>query len=645
MTHQHFFSFSLDKSLAMPEQYSLSLVFLSYFVAVIAGYCANSLMRFIHTKQNTNLWMIAFGSVILGLGVWSMHFIGMLAFSLPIPVQYDVTITLISILPAILGSFLCLHFLKRDQQTTRAFIINGLLLASGIASMHFIGMGAMSVQASMVHEPIMFVFSILVSWALAVLTLFIQTEKLNLSAVFKFPISISFASAITFGFSVATMHYLAMQSAYFFPLENEMVLTGIDVESLELAVLLGIVLLIVCLSLVLNYKSKIFQLKERATAKQIQIEETIENMTDPFLLTDVNGKVLLSNHRFTDCFPALAKVINQQVATVAELLSIFTEHYLSDENRQEQKSLKEKFFDQQECSFQTKDGQTWLFRQTETNSNNHILTWTNVSNEVKQREALQETEEKLTEAERLASIGKLVTNVAHELNTPIGIAITSLSCIKQDTENISDRIASGKLSKTMLESYVEQVAESEVLASRNVGRAASIIRQFKHISTSEYAERASHVSLYDTFKTIEKGLVNDSNAKQVSLKIEVEKPLEVETFEDVLFQVIKALFKNSIVHGFATREHGDISINVIKRDNSVLIQYADDGCGIDEEIADKIFDPFVSSKRFEGNIGLGLHIAHNLVFQKLKGSIELVPSDNAGCYFEIELPMAIQSSE
>src|SRR5437870_3764976 len=127
--------------------YDVWLVSLSMFVAVIASYVALDLASRVVASQGSKAaryWLVG-GAVAMGTGIWSMHFIGMLAFRLPIPLTYDTGVTLLSLLIAILVSGFALHTINRDVLTIRRLLCSALFMGIGIAAMHYTGMAALPV--------------------------------------------------------------------------------------------------------------------------------------------------------------------------------------------------------------------------------------------------------------------------------------------------------------------------------------------------------------------------------------------------------------------------------------------------------------------------------------------------------------------
>lgn len=133
--------------------YDLFMVFISYCVAVLASYTALDLSGRIATANDkvATFW-IAGGAVAMGIGIWSMHFVGMLAFSLPIPMGYDLTITLASLALAILASGFALWMVSRPDLPYLHLMVGALALGAGISSMHYLGMYALLMQPGIDYD-------------------------------------------------------------------------------------------------------------------------------------------------------------------------------------------------------------------------------------------------------------------------------------------------------------------------------------------------------------------------------------------------------------------------------------------------------------------------------------------------------------
>lgn len=192
--------------------YDLVLVVFSYVVAVVASYTVLDLTGRISasTGRYRTLWLL-FGAIAMGMGIWSMHFVGMLAFSLPVPVAYDLRLVLASVFAAIIASFIALHIVGRDQLTWRSLIGAGLLLATGVSSMHYIGMAAM--QIDITYDPFYFALSIIIAIVASIAALWLAfyfRKDGGRSEVWK-----KLGSGLIMGAAIVGMHFTGMIAADF----------------------------------------------------------------------------------------------------------------------------------------------------------------------------------------------------------------------------------------------------------------------------------------------------------------------------------------------------------------------------------------------------------------------------------------------
>src|SRR5271154_829251 len=138
----------MPADIALASSYDYRLVALSVLLAILASYAALDLVGRITAARGASrsVWL-AGGAVAMGLGIWSMHYIGMLAYQLPVPVLYDWPTVLVSLLVAMLASGIALKVATRSEMGRLGSIIGGILMGVGIAAMHYIGMAAMRLPA------------------------------------------------------------------------------------------------------------------------------------------------------------------------------------------------------------------------------------------------------------------------------------------------------------------------------------------------------------------------------------------------------------------------------------------------------------------------------------------------------------------
>lgn len=192
--------------------YDSMLVVFSYLVAALASYNVLDLVGKISDTSGKNRWQwLLFGAMAMGMGIWSMHFVGMLAFSLPFPVAYDLIYILLSVLAAFSASFIALYIVARQELHMRQLLGAGLLLAIGISSMHYIGMAAMQIRIT--YDPLLFVISIFIALVASVAALWLSfyfRGEGERDQVWK-----KLGSGLIMGAAVVGMHYTGMAAAQF----------------------------------------------------------------------------------------------------------------------------------------------------------------------------------------------------------------------------------------------------------------------------------------------------------------------------------------------------------------------------------------------------------------------------------------------
>ncbi|WP_111977361.1 sensor histidine kinase [Algibacillus agarilyticus] len=253
-------------------------------------------------------------------------------------------------------------------------------------------------------------------------------------------------------------------------------------------------------------------------------------------------------------------------------------------------------------------------------------------------ENLQNSQDQLVEQETMASLGKLVAGVAHEVNTPVGIGVTAVSHLEEITAKLKQTFENKKLTAGELEHFINNCSESIDVITKSLNKAAELVRSFKQVAVDQSSddERPTHLKQHinDILTTLRPKL------KQTEHRIHVKVTDEtVVTNAGALYQIITNMVINSILHGFENIKQGNIYINLQVIDNHVLLNYKDDGAGIETDALKKHFEPFYTTKRLAGGTGLGSHIIYNLVTQALHGSIKATSLGNQGLEYNIKFPI------
>ena len=265
----NFFALGVDPSLALPAKYNYTLVLLSYLVAALGGYAFLQFATRIAELRDLGLrfgWL-AIGAIAMGGGIWAMHFIGMLAHVLPIPVSYDPWITAVSIVPAILAAAIALHVVARPVVSTSRLLVGGTLMGAGIGAMHYTGMSALELNALVRYDPALFAASLVVAVGLAILALQ-AWHWLNKAPSTRFSRAQEVVGALILGLAVTAMHYTAMASTYCFATAGQ----GRSAPAIDQSVFAAVIALIASLVLVMAIVAVIF---DRRVALEASMREKV----------------------------------------------------------------------------------------------------------------------------------------------------------------------------------------------------------------------------------------------------------------------------------------------------------------------------------------------------------------------------------
>ena len=213
---ENIFNFNNKSSINNVEihgEYSLIIVILSIIIAVVASYTALSLNK--RANENSffhkNIWLLL-ASLCLGFGIWSMHFVGMSAFSLPVSMSYNNIITIISIIPAMLASFIAFYLANLPSRNLWTYLFAGIAMGSGISSMHYIGMYGMEMNVVHMYNPLLFIVSICIAIIVSIIAVYIFSTVQKYEAKYRVQLIIS----LIMGLAISSMHYTGMAAMKFY---------------------------------------------------------------------------------------------------------------------------------------------------------------------------------------------------------------------------------------------------------------------------------------------------------------------------------------------------------------------------------------------------------------------------------------------
>jgi NO-binding membrane sensor protein with MHYT domain len=294
----------------MSGHYDSGLVAFSILVAIIASYTALDLAGCVSASTSSPrkswTWLIA-GAVSMGIGIWSMHFIGMLAFHLPLAVAYDLPISLLSMAIAVIVSAVALLILRRPQLKAINLIFGAVLMGIGISAMHYTGMIAMQMSPSIRYDPLIFSASVLIAMVASLAALWIAFQLRRKRS--KLAILAKLGSAAVMGLAIAGMHYTGMAAAHFAPgsICVAAVAGGINNTALAIAVGVGTTV-ILSLTLIVSALDAHFALNNARLARALE-KITLE-------LTEAQGELLTTARQ-----AGMAEVANNVLHNVGNVLN------------------------------------------------------------------------------------------------------------------------------------------------------------------------------------------------------------------------------------------------------------------------------------------------------------------------------------
>ncbi|MCV2362844.1 hypothetical protein LNV23_05190 [Paucibacter sp. DJ1R-11] len=260
--------------------------------------------------------------------------------------------------------------------------------------------------------------------------------------------------------------------------------------------------------------------------------------------------------------------------------------------------------------------------------------------QARRSEMLARTQAQLLQQERLASLGRLVAGVAHELNTPIGNCLLAASTWQERTLQLAVQAESRSMKRSDLERYFSDAEASADLLLRGLQRAAELVRQFKQLARDPGGEPLQRFAVLPLCQLMLAGFREAAAAAGIELSLEApEAEIVLQGQPSALQQVLQQLLDNALIHAFVGRERGRLCLRLLPDGaQGPRLQVQDDGVGIAPEHLSRVFDPFFSTRFGQGGSGLGLHIAHHLATAVLGGSLEVQSELGQGSCFEICLP-------
>jgi len=636
--HLQFLDGSLDPRSALAGTYEPTLVTLSVVVAALAAYAALGLAERISAADRPlakRSWL-AVGAVTMGIGVWAMHFLGMLAFRLPVSVNYDVWVTLVSVAPAMLASGIMLHVISQARISLGRLALGGALMGAGIGAMHYIGMAAMRMSAVMRYDPVLFVVSVIVAVVLATTALytkFLASSRNDGSAHRHWWTKLG--AAFVMGCAVAGMHYTGMAASYVFPdASSQPVGVGLDPTFLGAWVSVATVLITGLAIFVTVVDSRLEAAAHSERLSRSRLLEAIESISEGFSLYDTDDRLVLCNNRYRELahpVPVAGLVgmpFEQLIRLIAERGRVADAKGRGDawvaERLARYRSPRGPFVQQLD------DGRWLQVSERKIEEIGTVAVYTDITSlkeaEAEMTEAMRAAREARTAAEE-ASHAKsaFLATMSHEIRTPMN-GVIGMTGLLLDTELTAEQ-----------REYAETVRRSgeALLAIIND------ILDFSKIEAGRLDFEEIDFELRVAVENVLELLAERAYGKGLELAYlpSADLPTWIGGDPGRLRQILTNLVGNAVK--FTERGevvvHGDL-VEQTDHDALIRLSIVDSGIGIAPEARERLFQSFSqaddSTTRRYGGTGLGLAISKRLV-EMMGGAIgvESVPGKGSTFWF------------
>lgn len=256
---------------------------------------------------------------------------------------------------------------------------------------------------------------------------------------------------------------------------------------------------------------------------------------------------------------------------------------------------------------------------------------------------LEAAQNELVQSEKMASLGRMVAGFAHEVNTPVGVAVGAVSHALEALGRSERLLDSEEVSEADLRAGFATVAEASSLALSNLKRAADMVASFKRTSVDQVSDQIREFDVAQLIDDVFRGQRNIFKRTQIELIADCPEKLIFNGPAGALGQILNNLVINSFLHAFKEGEcAGSIRIAAsMTVDNRLRIDYQDNGIGMDAETLSHLFEPFFTTRRGKGGSGLGMYIVYNLVTQVLHGNIQCVSQPGEGLQCSIVIASAV----
>jgi len=620
--------------------YNYALVALSVLIAMLASYAALDLAGRVTAAGGWTraAWLLG-GAGAMGTGIWSMHYIGMLAFILPTPVAYHWPTVLLSLFAAVLASVIALYVVSRQKLGAARAVAGSILMGAGIASMHYIGMAAMRLPAvcqfnsSLVVLSV--VFAVLISLAALWISFHFRDEKTGIGRE-------KLAGAVVMGAAIPVMHYTGMAAASFTPSGMPADLYhAVSISALGTAGIAVVTFIVLGLALLTSWMDR------RYAAQTLELQQEKLQRSEAYLA---------EAQRITHTGSWAWRVAGEDAVHLSEEwyriygfdpekgMSAWEERiqriHPEDRAKWQQtidRAIGEKSDYEVEVRILLPDGTVRYIHtigHPVLNASGDLTQFVGTAMDVTERKRAEQERERLRQVQadlahlsRVTTMGELTASLAHEIKQPIAAAVTDAkTCLRWLGRDEPD---------------LAEAREAAARIIKDVTRASDIISSVSLLFKKGALQREL-VDVNELIREMITLLRSEANRYSISIRIELAEDLPKVMADRVqLQQVFMNLMLNGIDAMKGTTDGGELTIKSEVDDGQLLISVSDTGVGLPPEQAEEIFKAFFTTK--DKGTGMGLPISRSII-ESHGGRLWAASASGRGAAFHFTLPAALAAA-